>query len=144
MAQRQPVASGFLGHIVQDSPPQLRAQGAGIGLLTLLKHDLSKLGPLEDVLYPHFPAQPGNGRVIGIFPAETWVHRQRHQLKPFGQIGAQPGQRGQQNHRILSAGYAHADPVALLDHMIPVDGTAQQTVDTLHFLRPPLLHFFQL
>ena len=130
VAERDLFAARGLGGLVQRAAAHFGAQRAGVFLLADVENDLGDLGRDADVFDAQLVAQRSDGGEVHLRVAH--LERDGDDLELFGIERAQPGQRGQQRKRILAAGYADRDAVALLDHMVMVHRAADIGKHFLH------------
>ena len=120
---------------VEAPPPQLGAQGAGILLLPLLKHDLIHRHLDAGVGYLQLPTQLRHGVKAHAGSAclqSDGVDSKRHRKKL-----PQAGKSHQGQQAVLSAGHAHRHSLPGRNHVIILHASAHQAQYLLHKVIPP-------
>ena len=115
---------------IQAAPPQLGAQGAGVLLLPLLKHN---------IVHRHRDADVRHVQLFAVIRHRLKAHA-RHprlqrdglHLKRLGVEFPQPRQRRQRQQAVLAAGYAHGHGLSRLDHVVVLHTAPDQAQDMLH------------
>ena len=139
VAERDLFAARGERGLVQRAAAHLGTQRAGVFLLPDIEDNLLDLGRDADVFHAQLVAQRLYRREVHLLI--THLERNSDDLELLGVKGAQFGQRDQQRKRVLAAGYADRDTVAVLDHVVMVHRTADVREHFLHGLVSKILWF---
>ena len=121
---------------VQAAPPQLGAQGAGIFLLPLLKHDVVHRHGDADVRHVQRRAVVGDGRKV--HTRHPRLQRDGLHLKGLGVKRPQTRQRRQRQQAVLAAGHAYRHRLPRLDHVVVLHTAADKPQYMLHTVFLPV------
>ena len=132
VAERDLFAARGLCGLVQRAAAHLGAQRTGVFLLADVEDDRADLGRNADVLDAQLVAQRPDGGKVHLRVAH--LERDRDDLELLRIERAQLCQRDQQRERVLAAGHADRDAVAVLDHMVMVHRAADVREHFLHGL----------
>ena len=134
VAEGEFVTSQFLRKRVETAPSQVRAKTAGVLFVPSLEDYVADVRLVDNVLDIEFLAHVDDGRVVHAGAVEARVERDADDLKLLRIVAAHVGETVKERDRILAAGDPDRDLVAVLDHVIPVHGTAHVPLDLLHGL----------
>ena len=118
VAERELVAAVLLHRCVQRAAAHFRAERARVFLLPCVEHDLADIRRNAGVRDAELSAHLFHAGEI--HAGEAGVDRDALKSERRGVIPAQIRERGEQHERVLAAGNAHGDAVAVGDHAVIV------------------------
>lgn len=133
MAESEFAAAKTVDLAVERAAAEFRAKGAGVGLLPHVEHDLGDVR-LYDVSFHAYRAAIFGKRVVlrDGSVLEAHINRDGGELELFGGELAVGGERGKQEHAVLAARKPDEDPVAVLDHLVVLNGAPHGREYALH------------
>ena len=130
MTERNRAAAVGERRVVKRAAPEIGAERTGIGFFADVKHDLADVGFFQNKFDIQLIAESGDRGEIHIRKAD--IQRNCFEVEPVGIEPPQICQRKQQGERILSAGDADGDAVAVSNHMIIICRAADIREQFLH------------